>query len=112
MSGLVLRTLRGKKTKAGASKPFSIPVDESLGLKQGDLVRVRIKGLDKGAVADITTTVLKPAPKTTVPRIEIPVNVGLKDGEVVAIRFSLIDTDALEKWFDDDTSKPYKGGKA
>lgn len=62
MSGLVLRTLRGKKTKAGASKPFSIPVDESLGLKQGDLVRVRVKG--------------------------------------------------LEKWFEEDTSKPYKGGKA
>jgi len=47
-----------------------------------------------------------------VPRIEIPVNVGLKDGEVVAIRFSLIDTDALEKWFEEDISKPYKGGKA
>lgn len=44
MSGLVLRTLRGKKTKAGASKPFSIPVDESLGLKQGDLVRDRLAG--------------------------------------------------------------------
>jgi hypothetical protein len=108
---IVLRTFRAPKTKTGKAKSFSVPVDEALGLNVGDLVRVRAKGLDKGAIFDGIVTVLRPYPKQTVPRVEIPYNVGISDGEVTALEFFKIDTEGMEDWFNESTSKPFRGKK-